>query len=124
MPKLTSAARRPPIAALLAGGLLLAGCSGGEDSSLTDADRAACDTLHQYGDNAIDGQPSAVQALEDQLGGAGKDEDPFSDDLSPYAQLVAASALLIDTGAEAPELPKYVGQMQGVCQTLGWRSGS
>jgi hypothetical protein len=62
--------------------------------------------------------------LEAALGSAGGKNDFLSDDVSPYGQLVAASALVIQTGGDAPDLGKYIGQMSGVCQTLGWPASS
>ena len=107
--------RRALPVVLAAAGLALTACSG---SSLSEADRAACESLSQFGDDAIDGEPDALHLLREDLEVAGSENDPLSDELSPYAQLVAGSALLIETGADSPELAEYVGQMRGVCQTL------
>jgi hypothetical protein len=44
--------------------------------------------------------------------------------LSAYALLVSSTTLMAQTGGDARDLGKYVGQMSGVCQTLGWRAQS
>src|SRR3954466_15877128 len=55
--------------------------------------------LYHYGDDAIRWAARRRPGIPRNLGAAGGEDDPLSEDLSPAAQLVASSALLIDTGA-------------------------
>lgn len=114
--------RALPIAVFAA--LALAGCGGGGGGGgISSADKAACDTLDQYGDAAEGGDPTAAGHLFSDLGGIGTNPK-LSKKLAPYALLVSASGQVASSGGDSAKLGDYVGQMRGVCESMGWKASS
>lgn len=120
----------------LATALTLSACGADEPqasaSAASDADRAACSALEEHGPDLaaalpsdLDGVDRAARGLHDALGDAGPD-DPYSDDLSPYAQIVAADALIIgsqivsgDTSFGTEDTVDHLLDMADACESLG-----
>lgn len=101
--------------------LLLTACGGDASADVSDVDRAGCDSAYQNGGPAAVGDEDAVRALLDDLGDAGPDDD-YSDEVSGRLQILAADALLITSGAPAPNIADHVDDAFDACTDMGWEA--
>jgi hypothetical protein len=94
-----------------------ASTAGHRSSTLSAGDNSACQSLED--DTAGGNDPVA---LNTDFGLNGRRTGALSAQLSPYVQLVGGDAQLVLSGADDGKLGEYVGQMRGVCESLGWRA--
>ena len=121
------------VALLAALAVPLSAC-GSTAPTATQEDRAACETLDQYGpllsqglyDGRVSDVDAAARGLHEGLSDAGPD-GPYSDDLSAYVQIVEADALLIGSQLATGQAPTGSGRdtvdhlldLADACKALG-----